>query len=163
MNWLTRKNSINSNKSNNISDHILNFHREVDNWFENAFRSFGFPTSRFNNNMNFNPNVDIVENNREYQIIVDIPGINENDLKIDLHGNTLSISGEKKQDNTSNKQDYHHVERFYGGFQRSFTLPEDSNLNHIDASLKNGVLTIIVPRRPELKPISRRINIRKPY
>ena len=161
-NWLTRKNSIKSVQNNNISDYISNFHYEIDNWFNEVFRNFGFVNDRFNN-MNFIPKVDFLESDREYKIIVDVPGVNENDLKIDLQGNILHISGDKKQDTNNNQTNYHYFERFHGSFKRSFTLPEDSNFNHIDASFKNGVLTIIIPRRPELKPVSRKINIRKHY
>ncbi|MGV3278812.1 Hsp20/alpha crystallin family protein [Rickettsiales bacterium LUAb2] len=161
-NWITKRNNslMNNNQSNN---YISNFHHEIDSLFDSFFHNFAFPSIRSNNNLSFSPNVDIVENDKEYQLILEVPGVNENDLKINLENNKLTVSGEKKQDNNSNNQNYHRSERFYGSFQRSFNLPEDSNLNNIDASFKNGILTISIARKAELKPIQRQINIRRSY
>lgn len=161
--WLSPRNNRNSfmNNYNPMDNYLSSFHREMDNWFNDIFRNFSFPSMSSNNVGNFNPKVDIVENEKEYQFMVEVPGISENDIKLDLSSNVLTIRGEKKQENKNEDKNYRHIERYYGSFERSFSLPEDSDLNNIDASFKNGILSIIVPKSPELKASSRKINIKK--
>lgn len=96
----------------------------------------------------FAPAVNTREEEKAYIIEADLPGVDKESIKIDLHGNVLTISGERKDEREEDKEGYHLKESFFGKFQRSFTLPEDVDSDKIDAKNKNGVLTITLPKAP---------------
>jgi HSP20 family protein len=98
------------------------------------------------------PAVDIAEHDDEYLVKVELPGVNKDDVKITLESNILTIRGEKKQEKETKKENYHRVERNYGSFQRSFTLPTAVKSDKIDASYKDGVLMVSLPKAEESKP-----------
>lgn len=96
--------------------------------------------------------VDVVENNEAYVIKAELPGISKNDVKITLHENVLTIKGEKKQEKEEKDRNFHRVERSYGSFERSFTLPSGVKDDKIEAAYKDGILTITLPKAEEAKP-----------
>jgi HSP20 family protein len=98
------------------------------------------------------PAVDISERDDQYLVKVELPGVNKDDVKITLESNMLTIRGEKKEEKDEKKENYHRVERNYGSFQRSFTLPTAVKNDKIDASYKDGVLIIALPKAEEAKP-----------
>lgn len=98
------------------------------------------------------PSVDIAERDEDYLVKVELPGVNKDDVKITLQDNVLTIRGEKHQENESKDSRYHRVERTYGGFQRSFVLPSAVKSEKIDASYKDGILTVSLPKAEEAKP-----------
>jgi len=85
-------------------------------------------------------------------IKLDLPEINRDDVKVSLNENTLSISGERRFENEQKRENYHRVERSYGQFYRSFTLPPNVDRTSIDAKFKDGVLKLTLPKREETKP-----------
>jgi HSP20 family protein len=99
----------------------------------------------------FAPAVDIAEHSDYYEVTVDIPGVQKDDIKIILEDRTLTISGEKKFENEEKKDAYHRIERHYGRFERSFALPSSTKTEKIDAKYNNGVLTLVVPKKEEAK------------
>lgn len=103
------------------------------------------------------PHTDVSESDEAYVIRVDLPGMKKEDLRIELHEDTLTLSGERTREQREERENLHRVERSYGHFFRSFTLPKASHGQDIQASLQDGVLTIHVPKREESKP--RRIEI----
>lgn len=96
----------------------------------------------------FIPAVNSREGEYAYHIEIDLPGVNKEDISIDLKGNILTISGERKMKNEVKEQDYYKVESFFGKFQRSFTLPENVDTENIRASVENGVLEVVLPKMP---------------
>ena len=147
---------------------LMQFHDEIDRMFDSVFRNFGIPSlsqdnmfARTEQNMMLRPNVDIAANDKEYAITVEVPGVDEKDVRLELVGNTLVIKGEKKQESEKKEKDFYRVERSYGSFQRVLSLPEDANQEDIDAQFKNGVLTIIMPRKANSKPKGKVIDIKK--
>lgn len=139
---------------------MLRMHEEMDRMFDEAFRSFGFP-SVFRRGGDvwkdmpsvWRPSVDISERENEYKISVEIPGVNENDIKLNVDGDQLVISGEKHQEERSGEEGkFHRIERRYGSFYRSLALPHDANAQDIQASFKDGVLDISVPRDKSKQP-----------
>ncbi|MBI4548049.1 MAG: Hsp20/alpha crystallin family protein [Ignavibacteriae bacterium] len=98
------------------------------------------------------PTVDIAEQENDYVVKVDLPGVNKSDVKITVQNDVLTIRGEKKQEKEKKGENYHRVERSYGSFQRSFTLPSSVMSDKIEASYDNGVLTITLPKVEEAKP-----------
>lgn len=98
------------------------------------------------------PAVDIVEGENDFNIKVELPGVDKKDVKITVQNDMLTIKGEKKQESEKKGENYFRVERCYGTFQRSFTLPSSVASDKIDASYDDGVLTISVPKLEEAKP-----------
>lgn len=105
------------------------------------------------------PEVDIVENDNEFVIHADLPGINPKEVHLDVRGNTLTISGERKEEREKKDKNYYRAERYFGSFQRSFTLPEGIDQNKISAQYKNGVLNVTIPKGEASRPKQIEINV----
>jgi len=97
------------------------------------------------------PAFEIKENKDGYVIRADVPGVKEADLEVNVTGKRLSVSGKREEEKEERGETYYTSERSYGSFSRSFTLPEGSDVQHIAADLKGGVLTISVPKSAETK------------
>jgi HSP20 family protein len=106
------------------------------------------------------PAVDIAELENEYVVKMELAGVNRDDVKISLESNILTIKGEKKQDKEEKNENVHRVERSYGSFQRSFTLPTKVKSDNIDAVFKEGVLSISLPKTVEAKPKQIEVKIK---
>ncbi len=98
------------------------------------------------------PPVDIYETENEVVIKAEVPGVAQKDIEIKVEDDTLVIKGEKKFERDMEKETYHRAERVYGKFQRSFILPKSIEKDKIKATLKQGVLTIVLPKKEEVKP-----------
>ena len=107
----------------------------------------------------FTPKFDLKESKDAYVLKADLPGVQDKDLEINVTGNTLTISGQRQEERFDESDRYYTVERSYGQFARTLTLPEGADLEHVNAELKDGVLTVGIPKRPEVQP--RRISIGK--
>ena len=107
----------------------------------------------------FAPSFDVKENKEGYVFRADLPGVREEDLEISLTGNRLAISGKREQEKHEQGDTYYASERSYGSFSRAFTLPDGTDGENVKAELKNGVLQVIVPKKPEVQP--RKITIGK--
>jgi HSP20 family protein len=107
----------------------------------------------------FAPSFDVKENKEGYVFRADLPGVREDDLEISLTGNRLAISGKREQEKHEQGDTYYATERSYGSFSRAFTLPDGTDADSVKAELKNGVLQVIVPKKPEVQP--RKITIGK--
>jgi HSP20 family protein len=105
------------------------------------------------------PAVDIYEGQNELVAKVDLPGVDEKDIDIRLEDNTLTIRGERKFEKSVNEENYLRVERAYGSFTRTFSLPNTVNAEGINASYNNGVLTVHMPKREESKPKQVKVNV----
>ena len=123
----------------------------LDNVFDNFFRGDIQDNSGLGLST-WTPAVDIAEQENEYLVKLELPGINKDDVKITVESNVLTVRGEKKQDQEVKEDNYHRVERTYGSFQRSFRLPNTVRAERIDASYKDGILTISLPKAEEAKP-----------
>ena len=106
------------------------------------------------------PTVDIVERDKDYQLIAELPGMEEKDIELKLTRDMMSIKGEKKEEKEEKKKDYYLSERRYGAFQRSFPLPDGVDSDKVEATFKKGVLTIILPKRPEAVKSERKIEVK---
>jgi HSP20 family protein len=98
------------------------------------------------------PPVDVYEDENSFVIKVELPEVNRDEVKVSLNENTLSISGERRAEHEDKRENYHRVERSYGQFYRSFTLPPNVNKEAINAQFKDGVLRLTLPKREEAKP-----------
>ena len=101
---------------------------------------------------NWMPAVDIEEDDNAYNFFIELPGLEKNDVNISLHDDVLTIKGEKKIEKKEEDKNYHCYERRYGKFERSFRLNNDVIVEKIDATFKNGVLTVSLPKAEIAKP-----------
>ena len=104
------------------------------------------------------PALDISERKDAYLITVELPGVELDDVQITMEGNLLAIQGERVFAHESSEQRFHRIERRYGAFRRSITLPAQVQAEQIEASFDNGVLQVVVPKMEEAKP--KRIQVR---
>ena len=95
----------------------------------------------------FNPAVDIAEDEKSYEIQVAVPGVKKSDFKIDLHDGKLTISGERKMEEKKEGKNFHSLETQYGSFRRSFFLPDDVLEEQVEAGYEDGLLKISLPKR----------------
>lgn len=100
----------------------------------------------------WSPLVDIEESEKEYLIKAELPEVKKEDVKISVQEDVLTISGERKSEKEEKGKKYHRVERCYGSFARSFTLPEDADGTKVSAEYKDGVLRIHLPKSEKAKP-----------
>jgi HSP20 family protein len=98
------------------------------------------------------PAVDILEKEGNLILRAEVPGMNQKDIDLKLEGNVLTMKGERKMSDEEKNGSYRRVESYYGSFTRSFTLPETVDRDKIRADYKDGVLTITIPQKPEIKP-----------
>src|SRR4051794_14210016 len=103
------------------------------------------------------PPMDLLETADHFVLRTDLPGMTQEDVKIELEDSTLTVSGERKSEHEDKQEGYYRVERAFGGFSRSLTLPKGIDADAVTASFENGVLEIRVPKPEERKP--RRISI----
>ncbi|AZL54836.1 MULTISPECIES: Hsp20/alpha crystallin family protein [Aliarcobacter] len=94
----------------------------------------------------FVPVVNTREGEFAYHVDVDLPGVKKEDIKVDINKNILTISGERKTKDEIKKEDYYKVETYFGKFSRSFTLPENADVENIEAKSDNGVLEVVIPK-----------------
>jgi HSP20 family protein len=135
-------------------DPLAAVHREVDRLFNRLLHPFDY-TDAFpsrNPRLLLKPSVDIKENSRAYVVTLEAPGVDEQDVRVELHDRNLVITGEKKHESSGDDEAYHWVERSYGTFRRMLTLPEDAREEGIEARFRRGVLTITVPREAGSRP-----------
>jgi HSP20 family protein len=100
----------------------------------------------------WSPLVDISEDDKEYVIKAELPEMKKEEIKINVHDDVLAISGERKYEKEEKGKKYHRVERAYGSFLRSFTLPEDADGSKVSAEYKDGVLKVHLAKSEKAKP-----------
>ncbi|HUX09305.1 MAG TPA: Hsp20/alpha crystallin family protein [Terriglobia bacterium] len=105
------------------------------------------------------PPVDIYETGENLVLQAELPGVNPDDVEIRVEDNTLYLKGERKFEKAVKEESFHHVERSYGTFNRSFALPGSIDADKVKAEYTNGVLTLTLPKREEAKPRTIKINV----
>lgn len=113
----------------------------------------GFTTS------SFVPPVDIYETEQNIVLKMEVPGIEQKDLDIRIENQTITIRGERKFEKEVKEDNFHRVERRYGSFQRSFSLPNTVNPEQVTADYENGVLKVTLAKRAEAKPKQIKVNV----
>jgi len=116
----------------------------VPSTFGSFFDRF-FSDDYFNGN-SYSPTVDVAETEKEFEIQFHLPGMKKENININVDNDRLTVSGERKFENEKKERNYHKVESHYGTFSRSFYLPDSVNAEKIDASYKDGILTVTVPK-----------------
>ena len=130
---------------------VLGMRKEFNRLFDNFFHGdLADTTSAFTSA--WVPAVDIAERENDFLVNMELPGVAKEDVKITMQEGILTVKGEKKQEKEPKGSDYHRVERSYGSFQRSFSLPTAVRCAEIDASFSGGVLSITLPKAEEARP-----------
>ena len=106
------------------------------------------------------PSADIYETPEKIVIKVDLPGMTQEEIELKVEDNTLTVKGERILEKDTKKEDYHRIERSYGAFSRSFTLPNSVDVDNIKAQHKNGILEIVLPKKEETRPKKIKIDVK---
>lgn len=109
---------------------------------------FNDTAAKFERNVFFTPRVDVLEKAESFEVHAALPGLKKEDINIEVDGDKLTISGERKMRETANNEKLHMVENYYGKFSRTFTLPENINKQAIEAEFTDGMLTVQLPKAP---------------
>jgi len=126
---------------------FLTFQQEMNRLFDEFFKGTGLDTlGVFEGWDLLRPPVDVTETDKEIQVTVELPGLDEKDIHVSLVRDVLTISGEKKQEKEERQGDYYRAERSYGSFRRSIQLPSQVQADKVDAVFRKGVLTVILPK-----------------
>jgi HSP20 family protein len=140
---------------------LVGLHRDINQLFEDFFGDewplLHEPELK---KAMLSPKFDVIENDKSIEITAELAGVNEKDLDVSIDGNVLTVKGEKKEEVKENKKDYHLSERRYGSFLRTFPLPDRLEMNKIEASFKNGVLKVVLPKNAEAKSTARKIQVK---
>ena len=145
--------------------------REVDRLFDDfaggIWRSpFGRsffdmePARRSQSVMSAMPAVDVTETDKAFEIIAELPGMDEKNIEVKVADGVLTIKGEKREEKEEKNKDYYVSERSFGSFQRSFQVPSGVDTDKIDASFKNGVLTVTLPKSTEAQKAEKKIAVK---
>lgn len=139
--------------------------KEVDRLFEDfggedfwrrPFRSL----AGFERKLAASPAVDITESDKAYEITAELPGLDEKNIQVSLANGGITIKGEKREEKEEKQKDYYVSERRYGSFERYFGLPEGVDADKIDASFKNGVLKVTLPKTAEAQKPAKKIEVK---
>ena len=136
--------------------------------FDDFFREFGFPGGRWGEPLSLTPDVfgsqwprvDMSETDDEIRITAELPGVNKDDLEISVSEGRVTIRGEKKEQEENKGKDYYRLERSYGAYQRSFSLPCEIDEDKVDASFKHGVLDIKLPKTKAARKRIKKIPVK---
>jgi len=150
---------------------IVGLRQEIDHLFDDFFTGAFAPFSRygfgekplgrlepiFGRTL---PQVDIRETDKEYRISAELPGMEEKDIDVTLSEGMVTIRGEKKEEKKEEGEDFHLMERSYGSICRSFRVPEEAELDKIDASFENGLLNVIIPKTEKPVVKEKKVTVR---
>lgn len=137
---------------------VATFRREFDDLLDRFFSEPLLRPGRFTHM--FSPALDFLETDEELIVKGEFPGIEAKDIDINLTGNTLTIRGEKKEEKEEKGERYHRVERSFGSFSRSFTLPCEVEEDKVSATYKDGVLTLKLPKCPAARKKTVKIDVK---
>jgi HSP20 family protein len=110
---------------------------------------------------NFAPPVDVYEDEHNITLKIEVPGIDEKDINVSIENNTLTVRGERRFEKDEKEENFHRVERMYGSFTRSFTLPNTVDPEQVSALYEKGVLKIRLAKKAEAKPKLIKVNVEK--
>ena len=138
--------------------------RDLFNLQDQLFRTFDQTYGRRERDesalaASWSPLVDVFEGNDGITLKVELPEVDPKDVDIQLEGNTLTLKGERKLENEEKREGYHRIERTYGTFSRSFTLPNTVDIEHVTAESKDGVLRVFLPKKAETRPRQIKVSV----
>jgi HSP20 family protein len=138
-------------------DHLPGINRwgeTMDQFFQDFFRASGEPSANL-----LAPALDVAEDEASLTVTAELPGLERKDIEVSVQDGVLVLRGEKRMDSESKDRKFHRIERRYGSIYRALALPDTVDAARIDARFKDGVLRLVLPKRPETKP--RTVEIRE--
>ena len=134
--------------------------RGMDDLFERFM--LGFEMEPFESRVMgaFSPKIDVTEDDKAVKVMAELPGMEEKDLDISLRGDTLTIKGEKREEKEDKREGYYRMERSYGSFSRTIPLPSEVETDKVQAELKKGVLTVVLPKKPDVQKPTKTIDVK---
>jgi HSP20 family protein len=153
--WRSEQRNLPARREDNL------FRQEVNRLFEELFQGFDMMPWGEGSQRGFTPRVDVSETDEAITVAAELPGMDQENIDISITGDVLTIQGEKKAETEQKEQNYYRVERSYGSFRRDIPLPQGVvNRDSCEATFKNGVLHITLPKRPEAQQLTRKIDVR---
>jgi HSP20 family protein len=144
-----------------MTEPFHDFQERMNDMFDRFFNEVSLaPFGGWGNEGTFQPRIDVGETETEIKISAELPGLDEKDIEVSLAHDMLTISGEKKEEKEDKGKNYYRIERSYGSFRRSLRLPTEVEQDKVDATFKNGVLTITLPKTPEAQQSTKKITIK---
>lgn len=128
---------------------LFDLQKEINRLFDISFSRLPQP---FTGEETFSPAIELYEKDNEYIVEAELPGLKHDEIKVNVEGDVLTISGERKREKEIQRENVYRSERFYGRFVRRIALPEDVDLEKVKASYKDGILKISVPKSEKAKP-----------
>lgn len=150
-------------KSDEKDDHpFYSLQRQINNLFDDFFSGFTPSPRGFNlaGSGGFSPSVEVRENEKEFIIRAELPGVDEKNIEVTLTSNSLTIQGEKKEEKEDKAKNYHYMERSYGSFRRVIPLDAEIKTDKAEANFKNGVLNITLPKAESSKVKGTKVPIK---
>ena len=138
---------------------LVSLQDRMNRIFDDAFRGNRGTQDEWALGGSWAPSVDIFEHNGNLVLKAELPGVDAKDVDVRVENNVLTLRGERKLDHEVKQENYHRVERSYGSFSRSFTLPNVVDTDKIKAEFKDGVLQLVLPKKEEAKPKQISINV----
>jgi HSP20 family protein len=140
-------------------DLFSQLHREMNQLFDDVWRGFDLPAAA-GSGYRLQPKVDVAETDKDIEVTVELPGLDEKDVEVTLADGVLTLKGEKKSERKEEGKGFYLAERSYGSFQRSIALPEGVDVEKVSAEFSKGVLTVKAPNLPEVQSNARKIAIK---
>ena len=133
---------------------VAKLHGEIDDLFNGFFRGWDTP---FLGRKAW-PSIDVADHQDAVMVRAEVPGCKADDIDISVHGDTLTVSGEKKESQEQKEKGYYHVESSYGSFRRDLHLPSEIDRDKIEAACKDGILTIALPKAAKAKAVKVKVK-----
>lgn len=141
------------------SNPFLSFQREMNRLFDNFFSDFS--PARFEEGFGgYFPNIDVKETDKEIRVEAELPGLDDKDIDISVSDDVLTLRGEKRMEKEEKESGYYRMERSYGSFHRDIALPCEVDSENVEARFRKGILTIRLPKKPEVQRKARKIAIK---
>ncbi|HDQ04563.1 MAG TPA: Hsp20/alpha crystallin family protein [Deltaproteobacteria bacterium] len=151
-----------SNKEQDVDHPFYSLQREMNYLFDNFFRGFDIaPRGLYSSKLGgFTPSVDVKENEKEFIVKAELPGLEEKDVEVTLANDALTIKGEKKEEKEDKDKNYYYMERTYGSFHRVIPLTAEVESEKAQARFKNGVMEIKIPKNQTAQAKGTKITIK---
>jgi len=140
---------------------LSSLHQEMDRLLEDFFGDWGLAPFRGFEAGTFVPRVELKEDDKQIQVTAELPGVDEKDVRVSATDDVLTIEGEKKTETEEKEKGFYRSERYYGTFRRELALPAGIDMEKADASFKNGILKLILPKSEQAKKVAKTIPIKK--
>ncbi|RIA55078.1 Hsp20/alpha crystallin family protein [Dichotomicrobium thermohalophilum] len=136
-------------------------HKQMDELFDDWARTMRAPVAARRETGVLRPMIDVSETDDAFKIIAELPGVEEKDIDVTVSDDRLTIKAEKHKETEEKGEHFHRMERSYGTFERTMTLPRGVDTENVDAEMKNGTLTVTIPKTQSMKEHTRKIQVKK--